>query len=78
MKRHGKAARSRGRLTMNSTKLETIRKIAERNGFLAAAKTDPLNADAVRRAVESRAELAGYERAIREVVDGMISLAVAS
>lgn len=72
---------------MNSAKLETIRKIAERNvsemrakadGFLAAAKADPLNADAVRRAVEIRAELAGYERAIREVVDGMISLAVAS
>lgn len=72
---------------MNAARLAKIRSIAAQNierlrAFADAkidlAKQDPLNADAVRRAVESRAELAGYERAIREVVDGMIAQAVES
>lgn len=72
---------------MNAARLAKIRSIAAQNierlrldyrAKYFAAKEDPLNADAVRRAVESRAELAGYERAIREVVDGMIAQAVES
>lgn len=70
---------------MNAARLAKIRNVAEQNIArlredaalkLDAAKADPLNADAVRRAVESRAELAGYERAIREIIDGMIAHAV--
>lgn len=72
---------------MNTERLTKIRSVAAQNierlraiadAKLDLAKQDPLNADAVRRAVESRAELAGYERALREVVDGMIALAVES
>ena len=72
---------------MNAARLTKIRSVAAQNierlraiadAKLDLAKQDPLNADAVRRAVESRAELAGYERALREVVDGMIALAVES
>lgn len=70
---------------MNAATLAKIQNVANQNiarlsadaaAKLAAAKADPLNADAVRRAVESRADLAGYERAIREIVDGMVALAV--
>ena len=72
---------------MTADRFNKIRQIAADNiaklrvseaRFLELAKADPLNAEAVRRAHEALYVRAGYERAIEDIVDGMIAAAVTS